>query len=318
MSSVSTPLARLNPISAIGRFLPKGWPDFLLQLAIFATFDIAYEWSRSLATGQRTVAFVHARDIVRWERDLGIFHELDVQRWAAHAPGIVDKAANWTYFNCQFTVSISFLLWVYARRNDSYYFIRNVVMAADFIGVIGYISFPAAPPRMLPDLGFVDTLAQTYKSTAVATLANPYAAMPSLHTAYALLVGTSGVLLTRRLLGEGALVALPGARRVLDRGHREPLHPGRRSPAPARSLAFSLALLVPRRAAAARPAGDAGAALLSRYDPSEARAHAGGASTSIAGSRSFSSARATAMARPLVGRNRPLVDAPGRAAAALA
>jgi membrane-associated phospholipid phosphatase len=199
VASPATPLARLNPIAAIGRFLPKGWPDFLLQLAIFATFDIAYELSRSLATGKRSVAFAHARDIVRWERDLGIFHELGVQHWAQTAPGIVGSIASWTYFNCQFTISIAFLLWVYARRNDSYYFIRNVVIAADFIGVIGYIGFPAAPPRMLSSLGFVDTLAATYKNTAVASLANPYAAMPSLHTAYALLIGTCGVLLTRRL-----------------------------------------------------------------------------------------------------------------------
>jgi membrane-associated phospholipid phosphatase len=195
----ATPLARLNPIAAIGRFLPKGWPDFLLQLAIFATFDLAYEWSRSLATGQRSVAFAHARDIVRWERDLGIFRELAVQHWSQTAPGIVGTVASWTYFNCQFTISVAFLLWVYARRNESYYFIRNVVIAADFIGVIGYIGFPAAPPRMLTNLGFVDTLAAAYKNTAVASLANPYAAMPSLHTAYALLIGISGVLLTRRL-----------------------------------------------------------------------------------------------------------------------
>jgi hypothetical protein len=119
--------------------------------------------------------------------------------------------ANWTYFNCQFTISAAFLLWVYCRRNDSFYFIRNVVIAADFIGVIGYITYPTAPPRMLTSFGFVDTLQQTsVNHDTVSALANPYAAMPSLHTAYAILVGTSGLLLARHALTKAIWALYPG------------------------------------------------------------------------------------------------------------
>jgi uncharacterized membrane protein YbhN (UPF0104 family) len=75
-----------------------------------------------------------------------------------------------------------------------------VFVAANMVGLVCYTLYPAAPPRMLTGLGFVDTLNQTsvnHNSGLIASLSNPYAAMPSLHTAYALIVGTSAVLLVR-------------------------------------------------------------------------------------------------------------------------
>jgi membrane-associated phospholipid phosphatase len=171
------------------------------QIAIVSLFDIAYELSRVVATGGRSAALAHAHSIVGAERTLGLFHELSVQRFALHAPGIVLDIANWTYFNAQFTVTFGFLLWAYLRHTERYTTIRNTVIAADAIGLIGYLAYPTAPPRMLTGLGFTDTLNQAavnHHSGAIASLANPYAAMPSLHTAYALIFGVSGVALARR------------------------------------------------------------------------------------------------------------------------
>src|SRR3954469_23035897 len=88
--TVSALLLRYSPLAFIGRrFLPKGWPDFLKQLAIFAIFDIAYEGSRALAEGQETAAFRHGHDVVDAEKTLGIFRELNVQQWVLGAPHIV-------------------------------------------------------------------------------------------------------------------------------------------------------------------------------------------------------------------------------------
>jgi PAP2 superfamily protein len=210
----------------LSSLLPRGPLDLVRQIAIVSLFDIAYELSRVVATGDRGAAFAHARSVVGTERSLGIFRELSVQRFALHAPGIVLDVANWTYFNAQFTVTFAFLLWAYLRHTDRYTTIRNTVIAADAIGLIGYLGYPTAPPRMLPRLGFTDTLNQAavnHHSGAIASLANPYAAMPSLHTAYALTF--------RRLRGRSrpAVVdprhvgALPRPRRLLDHRHREPL-----------------------------------------------------------------------------------------------
>jgi uncharacterized membrane protein YbhN (UPF0104 family) len=187
-------------ITAIGTRLPRGWGDLGRQLAIFALLDMAYELSRTLAVGDRSTALRHSRSIVNTERSLGLFHELDVQQWALHAPSFVMSVANWTYFNCQFTLTFGFVLWVYLRRNAHYTRLRNLVATVNLVGLAGYVFFPAAPPRMLTGLGFVDSLDQTgvnQHSGLIAMLANPYAAMPSLHTAYAITIGATGLALTR-------------------------------------------------------------------------------------------------------------------------
>ena len=204
----------LWPVRVVGRWLPRGWAHFGLQLLVFGVFDLAYEISRGLATGRRPVALRHGEDIVSAERRLGIFWELDVQRWARSAPGIVMDVANWTYFNCQFTITFAFFVWVYARRNKTWPLLRNTFLTTLLLGVIGYLTYPAAPPRLLPtDYGFVDTLAATalsQQSEAVARLANPYAAMPSLHTATALLVGATGVLICGSLAAKVVWALYPG------------------------------------------------------------------------------------------------------------
>jgi membrane-associated phospholipid phosphatase len=193
--------------------LPRGPLDLVRQIAIVSLFDIAYELSRVLATGGRSAALAHAHSVVGTERSLGIFRELSVQRFALHAPRIVLDIANWTYFNAQFTVTFAFLLWAYLRHTDRYSTIRNTVIAADAVGLIGYLAYPTAPPRMLPRLGFIDTLNQAavnHHSGAIASLANPYAAMPSLHTAYALIFGVSGLVLARRWWIRGMWALYPG------------------------------------------------------------------------------------------------------------
>jgi len=190
-------------ITAIGTRLPRGWGDLGRQLAIFATLDLAYELSRTLAVGDRSTALRHAHSIVNTERSLGLFHELDLQQWALHAPSIVMSVANWTYFNCQFTLTFGFVLFVYLRRHEYYTRLRNLIATINLIGLAGYIFYPAAPPRMLTDLGFVDSLNQTgvnHHSGLIAMLANPYAAMPSLHTAYAITIGATGFAMTRSRL----------------------------------------------------------------------------------------------------------------------
>ena len=193
----------LWPVRAIGAYLPDGWGGLARQLAIFIPFDIAYELSRTVATGGRETALQHARDVVHAEQLLGIYQELAVQRWAIDAPGFVMAVAKFTYFQCQFTITFGFVLWVYVRRHDAYTLLRNTLFATFMLALPGYILYPTGPPRMLPDEGFVDPLQNAALSQSgflVTLFGNPYAAMPSLHTATAILVGSTGVLVTRNLL----------------------------------------------------------------------------------------------------------------------
>src|SRR5215469_8178659 len=121
-----TPMGWQRPPMRAGRILPLGWRHFLLQLAIFASFDLAYELTRSLVTGDAGLARRHAIAVVHAEQRFDLFHELAIQRWMLHAPSAVEWIANWTYFNCQFTISFLFVLWAYLFRTRAYFRIRNV------------------------------------------------------------------------------------------------------------------------------------------------------------------------------------------------
>jgi membrane-associated phospholipid phosphatase len=195
--------ALLWPVRAIGAFLPDGWSGLAKQLAIFIPFDIAYELSRTLATGGRETALQHAHDVVHAEQTLGIFQELAVQHWALNAPSFVLEVAKFTYFQCQFTITFGFVLWVYIRRHYAYTLLRNTLFTTFMLALPGYVLYPTAPPRLLVAYGFVDPLQTStlnQHGILVKLFANPYAAMPSLHTATAILVGSTGVLVTRHLV----------------------------------------------------------------------------------------------------------------------
>jgi membrane-associated phospholipid phosphatase len=190
-------------VRRIGALLPDGWAGLARQLAVFVPFDIAYELSRAFAQGGEQSALQHARDVVHAERVLGIYEEHAVQDWALDAPRFVMDVAKFTYFQCQFTITFAFVIWVYVRRHEAYALLRNSLFATFMLAVPGYIFYPTAPPRLLVSEHFMDpleTATLNQQGTLVKLFGNPYAAMPSLHTATAILVGVTGVLVARHLL----------------------------------------------------------------------------------------------------------------------
>jgi hypothetical protein len=173
------------------RWLPKGWGDALRQLVLFAGAYYLYRLVRGFSDGQASVAFDNARDLVTLERSVGLFFEPDLQQWAlSHASALVD-VANWMYVNTHFTITTTFLIWLYLARNDAYYFVRNTFMVAMGLALVGYALFPTAPPRFLPEWGFSDTVASFVGPETAAradVLYNPFAAVPSMHVAFALMI----------------------------------------------------------------------------------------------------------------------------------
>ena len=115
-------------------------------------------------------------------------------------PWVIDFA-NQVYLNAQFSIAIGFLLWLYLFRNESYYFVRNMFVVAMGIALVGYTTYPTAPPRMFPEYGFVDTINDfsnvNHDSSLAKIFINPYAAVPSMHCAFAMMIGASGVMICR-------------------------------------------------------------------------------------------------------------------------
>ena len=92
------------------------------------------------------------------------------------------------------------MLWLYFARRESFPFVRNMFMIAMGLALVGYMVFPTAPPRYLPEWGFTDTVSNfvgTHTANTASVLYNPYAAIPSMHVAFALMIGIPGARLTR-------------------------------------------------------------------------------------------------------------------------
>jgi hypothetical protein len=175
------------------RVLPHGWLDVLRQVSLFAGAYFAYRLVRGLVAGDAAAAFQHARDLIGIERTLHLFVEPSIQAWASGSHFVM-VLASWLYVNAQTSVTVVALLYFYLRQNRSFYFIRNMFMIAMAIALAGYALFPTAPPRFMPEWGFVDPVSDltglhvSHTSVALSALVNPYAAVPSMHVAFALMI----------------------------------------------------------------------------------------------------------------------------------
>jgi hypothetical protein len=179
--------------------LPGGWLDLLRQLALFAGAYYVYRIVRGMVDGQALAAFEHARQLIRLEQAVGLFFEPGVQDWT-QGQGWLIAAANWMYVNSHFVVTTTFLGWLYLARNYAYYYVRNMFMVAMGLALALYVAYPTAPPRFMPEHGFSDTVAAFVGPAAensAALLYNPYAAVPSMHVAFALMIGIPALMLVR-------------------------------------------------------------------------------------------------------------------------
>jgi hypothetical protein len=191
----------VRPNALAARVLPKGWIDLLRQIVLFCGAYWLYRLVRGQVDGRVTTAFENAREVISIERSLHLFIEPSVQTWATGREWLID-IASWMYLNSHFVITTTALAWIYLRRNESFYFVRNMFCVAMGIALIGYMVFPTAPPRMMPEWGFTDSVAQltgvTGSDSAANVLYNPFAAVPSMHVAFSLMIGFSMIGMTRR------------------------------------------------------------------------------------------------------------------------
>src|SRR5215813_9557855 len=175
-------------VAAGRRYLPRGWTDFGFQVAIWLGFYFSYLGVRSVVDHDQTRALINGVRVIALEQRISPnLFEHTLQR-LAEASHVLMTAAAWTYWNSEFTVIGLSLLFVYLRRHERFAKFRNTILLANMIGLVGYVLVPTAPPWMYPSFGFVDGVNH---GGLISGMANPFAAMPSLHAADALVVGVS-------------------------------------------------------------------------------------------------------------------------------
>jgi PAP2 superfamily len=177
-----------RPASAAPRRLNLGFAA--RQALLLAGAVAVYFLVRSLTAGRASVAEDNAWFIVELERSLGLFVERDVQAFVLEQDWVV-PVFNGIYIYGHWPVIAAVLGWLAWRRRDAFVVYRNVLLVSGLVGMVIVASFPVAPPRLM-DLGFVDTVtlhAEAYRVLQPPSLTNQYAAMPSFHVGWDLLVG---------------------------------------------------------------------------------------------------------------------------------
>ena len=203
------------------------------ELALVVAGGLVYYLIRGGVVDRAEEAFARAGDLIALERRLGIFWEPAMQDWILGSRALIDLS-NAVYFWLHMPPIVALALWLFWRKRDVYRLTRNAFLGSAVVALICYAALPVAPPRFFPELGFVDTMAlyseASYQAQEVGVFVNPYAALPSLHFGWALLLGLALWLARPRgrrawacvagavLLvgGQGAAIVLTGNHFILD------------------------------------------------------------------------------------------------------
>ncbi|MFF5690200.1 MULTISPECIES: phosphatase PAP2 family protein [Streptomyces albidoflavus group] len=176
-------------------------PPLVRELLLVAGLFLVYKCGRLLAAGETATAFHHADGVWHAERALGLPDEATVQSLLLHSDTLV-RIANTYYATVHFPATALFLVWLYRRRPRHYLWSRRVLAVLTGAALVLHLLVPLAPPRMLEAAGLVDT-GQVYGPTVYGAapeadpLANQFAAMPSLHFGWALMVAVGLIVATR-------------------------------------------------------------------------------------------------------------------------
>jgi membrane-associated phospholipid phosphatase len=164
---------------------PRWWGELL----VIAWLAWVYDAINNLAPVREQTALAHGRAILNFERSLQLSPELTLNRWLAahHTLGAI---TSYYYDNAHFIVTFGLLIWLWWKRADIYPPLRSVLVMINVIGLIVFWRYPVAPPRLLVGKGFTDVVASTHTigswhTGSLATDANQFGAMPSLHIAWA-------------------------------------------------------------------------------------------------------------------------------------
>jgi len=177
----------------------RWWREVVGVLVGYTAYSIV---RNTLAASDIDRARQHAVKVMEAQAHLGINNEADIQRWLFDR---LDQGADlffrfWNiyYGSAHFVVTIAAMVILYRKAPHRFPLWRNTAFATTILALIGFSLYPLMPPRMFdgsgaPNMGFTDTINTiggiwSFKSDAIAALSNQYAAMPSLHCAWALWV----------------------------------------------------------------------------------------------------------------------------------
>jgi membrane-associated phospholipid phosphatase len=164
---------------------------WVLGQAVFVVLCIyLYFRIRNVTEGSRDVAVAHAQDVVDLERTMGIYFEESLQE-PFLTSNTLSGIANAVYIYGHWPVIVATMVWTAWRHRAVFLRLRDGMIVSGLLGMVVFVTWPLAPPR-LANLGLVDTITEentAYRVLQPTQFTNQFAAMPSLHAGWDLLVG---------------------------------------------------------------------------------------------------------------------------------
>jgi hypothetical protein len=155
------------------------------ELVVVALLVFAYDRVRRHAAPRRDVALAHGRAVLHAEQRLHLDWEHTANAWLSHHLTL-REAASWWYQLAHLTLSMTVLTWCWLAAPTVYRVARNTLVLTNVAGLLVFAVCPVAPPRLLPGAGFSDSIAVALGAGQAAhPPPDQYAAMPSLHLAWA-------------------------------------------------------------------------------------------------------------------------------------
>ena len=191
LSAEAIPTARRRRLPAAKTLTGGAVIYWWLEIIAVLTYYVVYSAVRNADAAHPERARQHALQLIRFQKALGIYHEQAINHWALHVQPLV-VGANYYYGSLHFVVTIGVAVFLFAKFPDDYPRWRNTLAIATAIALIGFRFWPLMPPRLMPQhFGFTDTLDKyptfwSFNSGAMKKISNQFAAMPSVHCAWAL------------------------------------------------------------------------------------------------------------------------------------
>ncbi|MGH3744468.1 MAG: phosphatase PAP2 family protein [Mycobacteriales bacterium] len=183
------------------RFTRRNLVALVIEVGLVAALLLLYREGRTLARSHVGRAEQNAAWLWHLERSLHLPNEGDLQHWLLTSSTLVHFADRY-YVGVHFPITAAFLLWLWFRHHNRYGRVRTTLVITTALGLLLTVLVPLAPPRLFGGDGLVDTMQvfgpSAYNANTTVGLANQYAAMPSLHIAWSVLVGVTVVLVSTR------------------------------------------------------------------------------------------------------------------------
>ena len=166
------------------------WFD-LIEFGLAAFGFLCYFIVRGLVVDDAGAALDNARWIIQAQQAVDLFVEPTLNQWVLESAWRV-RFVNFVYFWLDFPLIVGIAILFFIRSRQHYTVLRDALLISGAFALVMYWTFPVAPPRYLPEWGFVDTLAEfdnlSYQAQSMRPFVNPFAAVPSLHVGWVLIL----------------------------------------------------------------------------------------------------------------------------------